>query len=99
MKCSVLYRRQLDTSEDFFDLLLLGGGCLLMPDGLDEMVSREDRGRVRQQVEDLAHDVYPGNRALMTAREARYRRTPSLGMTSCGSIYSVWTTISSRLWW
>ena len=44
-----------------------------MLDGLDEVVSREDRGRVRQQVEDLVHDVYPGNCTLVTAREAGYR--------------------------
>jgi predicted NACHT family NTPase len=35
----------LETSEDFFDRLLLGGGCLLMLDGLDEVVSRTDRVR------------------------------------------------------
>ena len=63
----------LETSEDFFDRLLLGGGCLLMLDGLDEVVSREDRSRVRHQVEELVHDVYPGNRVLITAREAGYR--------------------------
>jgi hypothetical protein len=46
-------------AEDFFDRLLLGGGRLLMLDGLDEVVSREDRGRVRAQVESLLHDIYP----------------------------------------
>jgi hypothetical protein len=38
----------LETSEDFFDRLLLGGG-LLMLDGLDEVVSRTDRSQVRQR--------------------------------------------------
>jgi hypothetical protein len=69
----------LETSEDFFDRVLLGGGCLLMLDGLDEVVSREDRGRVRQQVEDIVHDVYPGNQVLVTAREAGYREDAVFG--------------------
>ena len=69
----------LATSEDFFDRLLLGGGCLLMLDGLDEVVSREERGRVRQQVEDLVHDVYPDNCVLVTAREAGYRENAVFG--------------------
>jgi len=63
----------LATSEDFFDRLLQGGGCLLMLDGLDEVVSREERGWVRQQVEDLVNDIYPGNQVIVTAREAGYR--------------------------
>jgi Sulfatase-modifying factor enzyme 1/NACHT domain len=69
----------LETSEDFFDRLLLGGGCLLMLDGLDEVVSRTDRSQVRQQVEDLVHDVYPGNQVLVTAREAGYREDAVFG--------------------
>jgi predicted NACHT family NTPase len=69
----------LAVSEDFFDRLLLGGGCLLMLDGLDEVVGREERGRVRQQVEDLVHDVYPGNCVLVTAREAGYREDAVFG--------------------
>lgn len=69
----------LETSEDFFDRLLLGSGCLLLLDGLDEVVSREDRGRVRQQVEDMVHHVYPGNQVLVTAREAGYRENAVFG--------------------
>lgn len=60
-------------SEDFFDRILAGGGCLLMIDGLDEIASREQRGQVRQEVENLVHDIYPGNRLIVTAREAGYR--------------------------
>jgi hypothetical protein len=43
-----------------------------MLDGLDEVVSREDRGRVRAQVESLVHDIYPSNQVIVTAREAGY---------------------------
>ncbi len=69
----------LEASEDFFNRLLQGGGCLLMLDGLDEVVSRDDRGRVRQQVEDLVNDVYPGNCLIVTAREAGYRENAVFG--------------------
>jgi hypothetical protein len=69
----------LETSEDFFDRLLLGGGCLLMLDGLDEVVSRADRSWVRQQVEEIVNDVYPGNQVLVTAREAGYREDAVFG--------------------
>jgi formylglycine-generating enzyme required for sulfatase activity len=62
----------LDLSEDFFDRLLLGGGCLLMLDGLDEVISRSQRGQVGQEVERLVQTVYPGNRVIVTAREAGY---------------------------
>lgn len=63
----------LELSEDFFDRILAGGCCLLMIDGLDEIASREQRGQVRQEVENLVHDIYPGNRLIVTAREAGYR--------------------------
>ena len=69
----------LETSEDFFDRLLLGGGCVLMLDGLDEVVSRSERSQMRQQVEDLVQDIYPGNRVLVTAREAGYREDAVFG--------------------
>ena len=59
-------------SEDFFDRLLMGGGCLLMLDGLDEVVSRSQRGQVRGEVERLVQTVYPGNRVIVTARESGY---------------------------
>ena len=69
----------LELSEDFFDRLLLGGGCLLVLDGLDEVVSRAERGRVRAQVEALANDIYPGNLILVTARESGYREDAVFG--------------------
>ena len=61
-------------SEDFFDRLLLGGGCLVMLDGLDEVVSRQERGRVKQLIEDLVHQDYPKNHYIVTAREAGYQQ-------------------------
>ncbi len=60
-------------SEDFFDRLLLGGGCLVMLDGLDEVVNRHERGRVRQLIENLVHEDYPKNHYIVTAREAGYQ--------------------------
>ncbi len=69
----------LELSEDFFDRLLLGGGCLLMLDGLDEVVDQKERGRVRQQVEQIANDIYPRNRIIVTAREAGYRENAVFG--------------------
>jgi predicted NACHT family NTPase len=50
-----------------------------MLDGLDEVVSRTDRSQVRQQVEDLVHDIYPRNQVLVTAREAGYREDAVFG--------------------
>jgi len=65
-------------SEDFFERLLLGGGCLVMLDGLDEVVNREQRAIVRQQVENLV-DGYPKNVYLVTAREAGYQQDAVFG--------------------
>jgi len=69
----------LELSEDFFDRLLLGRGCLLMIDGLDEITSRDQRGHVRQEVDNLVQDIYPGNRVIVTAREAGYREEAVFG--------------------
>ena len=69
----------LKVSEDFFDRLLLGGGCLLMLDGLDEIVRGQERGWMRQEVENLANDIFPGNRIIVTAREAGYRDNAVFG--------------------
>ena len=69
----------LELSEDFFDRLLLGGGCTLLLDGLDEIVDQTERGRVRAQVEALANDIYPKNHFIVTAREAGYRENAVFG--------------------
>jgi formylglycine-generating enzyme required for sulfatase activity len=62
-----------DLAEEFFDRLLLGGGCLVMLDGLDEVVSQADRGHVKQEVERLADEIYSGNQFIVTARESGYK--------------------------
>ena len=69
----------INTADDFLERLLLGGGCLLLLDGLDEVVSRDARSRMRQQVEQLVHELYPGNPVLVTAREAGYREDAVFG--------------------
>jgi formylglycine-generating enzyme required for sulfatase activity len=61
-----------DFLNDFFERLLDTGNCLLMLDGLDEVVNRKERGRVREQIERLTH-MYPKNFILVTARETGYR--------------------------
>lgn len=60
-------------AEEFFDRLLLGGGCLVMLDGLDEVVSQDERGQVRAEVERLAEEIYPDNLFIVTARESGYK--------------------------
>jgi len=60
-------------AEEFFDRLLLGGGCLVMLDGLDEVVSKSERGQVRAEVERLADEIYPDNLFIVTARESGYK--------------------------
>ncbi len=69
----------LELSEDFFDRLLLGGGCFIMIDGLDEVTSREQRGIVRQEIENIANDIYPDNRLIVTARESGFRENAVFG--------------------
>ncbi len=69
--------KNFDAAEDFFERLLRGGhGCLLLLDGLDEVVEVAERRVVRDEVERLLTSQYPGNRCLVTAREAGYRDAP-----------------------
>lgn len=67
----------LEQSQDFFNRLLMGGGCLLMLDGLDEVVSKQERSWVKEEVERLASEVYPGNLILVIPRTRRARRRKS----------------------
>ncbi len=69
--------KNFDASADFFARLLRGGqGCLILLDGLDEVVNIEDRRLVRDETDRLLRSQYPGNRCLVTAREAGYRDAP-----------------------
>jgi len=69
--------KNFDAAADFFERLLRGGqGGLIMLDGLDEVVSVDERRVVRDGVERLLSSQYPGNRCLVTAREAGYRDAP-----------------------
>ena len=74
-----LQRSSKEGSEEFFHWLLKRGGCLLMIDGLDEIVTREQRGQVREQVEKLVQADYPGNRVIVTAREAGFQEEAVFG--------------------
>ena len=74
-----LQRGSKQGSEEFFHRLLGAGGCLLMIDGLDEVVSREQRGQVREQVETLVRADYPGNHVIVTAREAGFQEEAVFG--------------------
>ncbi|HNS03945.1 MAG TPA: SUMF1/EgtB/PvdO family nonheme iron enzyme [Anaerolineae bacterium] len=74
-----LRRSSKQGSEEFFHWLLKRGGCLLMIDGLDEIVAREQRGQVREQVEALVQADYPGNRVIVTAREAGFQKEAVFG--------------------
>jgi formylglycine-generating enzyme required for sulfatase activity len=68
--------KNLKAAGDFFERLLKGRGCLIMLDGLDEVVSVSERRVVRDGVDRLLDTQYPGNPCLVTAREAGYRDAP-----------------------
>ena len=68
--------KNFEASGDFFERLLKGRGCLIMLDGLDEVVSVSERRVVRDGVDRLLDTQYPGNPCLVTAREAGYRDAP-----------------------
>ncbi|MEI8133215.1 MAG: hypothetical protein WCG34_12350, partial [Leptolinea sp.] len=68
---SLSLNMDLQELNDFFHSLLSAGGCLLMLDGLDEVVNRKERARVCEQIERITA-LYPNNAILVTAREAGY---------------------------
>lgn len=55
-------------SEDFFKRLLIGGTCLVMLDGLDEIPNRQKRYELGIKVEELIKTQYSNNVFLLTAR-------------------------------
>jgi HEAT repeat protein/energy-coupling factor transporter ATP-binding protein EcfA2 len=56
---------------------LAGGNCIILLDGLDEIVSADDRRKVTERVEDFvrSYDNRP-NRFVITSRRAGYRDAP-----------------------
>ena len=68
--------KNFEAAGDFFERLLKGRGCLIMLDGLDEVVSPAERRVGRDAVGRLLDSQYPGNACLVTAREAGYRDAP-----------------------
>jgi len=68
--------KNFEAASDFFERLLKGRGCLIMLDGLDEVVSPAERRVVRDAVGRLLDNQYPGTDCLVTAREAGYRDAP-----------------------
>jgi len=53
----------------FFEKQLRRGRCVVLLDGLDEVVDPTERGAVAQKIEQLASQ-YPGNRYIVTCRTA-----------------------------
>ncbi len=62
---------------DLFETELAHGNCLVLLDGLDEIVSADDRRGVVRQIEDFVrrHSDRP-NRFVVTSRIAGYRNAP-----------------------
>lgn len=67
-------------SNGLVDLLqteLAAGNCLVLLDGLDEIVSADERLGVVKQIEDFVrHHVSKANRFVITSRKAGYRNAP-----------------------
>jgi len=64
---------------EFFHRILSNGSCVLMLDGLDEVISDKERSIVKGQIERLVSTDYPGNYFIVTAREAGYARDAVFG--------------------
>src|SRR5437588_5919235 len=67
-------------SSGLADLLqgeLAKGNCLVLLDGLDEIVSADERLGVVKQIEDFVrHHTSKANRFVITSRKAGYRSAP-----------------------
>lgn len=59
-------------NTEFFDRILKAGGCLLMFDGLDEVVDLDIKRRLKDDIETLSREIYPDNVFLVTVRESGY---------------------------
>ncbi|MFC1976492.1 NACHT domain-containing protein, partial [Chloroflexota bacterium] len=57
---------------DFFSTQLYRGCCLVMLDGLDEVIDERQRARVSHKINDLVR-TYPNNRYVVTCRTAGWK--------------------------
>ncbi|PDV99467.1 hypothetical protein CJ255_21490 [Candidatus Viridilinea mediisalina] len=80
LDCLAAYYRRfaLELPADFFSRLVETGRALLLLDGLDEVVSREDREFVSAVVRSVA-TRYPHCRYVVTARVAAYQGDAQIG--------------------
>ena len=62
--------------RDFFDRMLEAKGCLLLLDGIDEVVSSEERLVLRDAVRHFVEVEYPGNQCIVTGRSGGFRDVP-----------------------
>ena len=70
---------KLHLPQAFFERLLQTAPCLLILDGLDEVVTKNERETVRERIEQLARSIYPTAFFIITAREAGYQENAILG--------------------
>jgi len=71
--------------EGFFEFYLERGDCILIFDGLDEIVDSHLREKVKNDIVTFATVSYPGNHTVTTSRKVGYEEvafpTPSFGPT------------------
>ena len=73
--------------DDLFERELAKGNCLILLDGLDEIVNLADRQNVAQEVEDFVNQHQrASNRFIITSRSTGYRSVP-LGKSF--SVYAI----------
>lgn len=77
VECSTLHECPRAGLADLLQTQLDRGGCLVLLDGLDEIVSADDRRGVVQRIDDFVRHYAPkGNRFIVTSRIAGYRGAP-----------------------
>jgi HEAT repeat protein len=77
VECYTLHECPRAGLTDLLQTQLDRGGCLVLLDGLDEIVSADDRRGVVQRIDDFVRHYAPkGNRFVVTSRSAGYRGAP-----------------------
>ena len=69
----------LNMSEDFFTKYFSSGGCIVMFDGLDEILNEQDRIGVAAQIEQFTACFGEGNTVIVTSRIPSYRLSQLTG--------------------